>query len=177
MLETILILVTIAIIALVLVASMQPDDFRVTRNNTIAAPAAAVFAHVNDLTQWDAWSPWAKLDPNAKNSFEGATTGVGATMRWSGNSKVGVGSMTITDNRPSEFIQFNLEFLKPFAANNTAEFTFTPEGDQTRVTWSMYGKNKLMAKVMGLIINCDKMVGGQFEQGLENLKSVVERLK
>jgi hypothetical protein len=174
MLDIILIFAAVAVIVFIIAAAMQPADFRVTRTGTIIAPASAVFAHVNDLHKWDAWSPWAKLDPDAKNSFEGPASGVGAIMRWAGNNKVGQGSMTITESRPDEFIRFKLEFLKPMAATNTAEFTFNSENDQTTVTWCMYGTNNFMGKAMGLIMNCDKMVGGQFQQGLEALKSVVE---
>jgi hypothetical protein len=174
MLDIILILVAIAVIIFVIAAAMQPSDFRVTRTATISAPASAVFAQVNELQKWDAWSPWAKLDPEAKNSFEGPASGVGAIMRWAGNNKVGVGSMTIMESRPDEFISFKLEFLKPFAATNTAEFTFHSENDQTTVTWSMYGKNNFMSKAIGLIMSCEKMVGGQFEKGLATLKTVAE---
>jgi hypothetical protein len=174
MLDIILILVAIAVIIFIIVAAMQPSDFRVTRTGAISASASAVFAQVNDLHKWDAWSPWAKLDPEAKNSFEGPTSGIGAIMRWAGNNKVGVGSMTIMESRPDEFISFKLEFQKPFVATNTAEFTFTSENDQTTVTWSMYGKSNFKSKAIGLIMNCEKMVGGQFEKGLATLKSVVE---
>lgn len=177
MLNIILFLIIIGIIVVFVLASKQPDDFRITRTGTIAAPASAIFPHVNKLQNWDAWSPWAKLDPNAKNSFEGPSEGTGAKMSWAGNNKVGVGNMTITESRPDEFIQFRLEFMKPMKATNTAEFTFTPEGNQTTVTWGMYGTNNFMAKVMGLIMNCDKMVGGQFEKGLASLKSVAEANK
>ncbi len=176
MLDIILILVAIAIIIFVIVAAMQPSDFHITRTGTINAPASAVFAQVNDLQKWDAWSPWAKLDPEAINSFEGPASGIGAIMRWAGNNKVGAGSMTIMESRPDEFISFKLEFLRPFAATNTAEFTFNSEDNQTTVTWSMYGKNNFKGKAIGLIMNCEKMVGGQFEKGLAALKSVVEAL-
>ena len=174
MLDIILIFVAIAVIIFIIVAAMKPSDFRITRTGTITAPASAVFAQVNDLHKWDAWSPWAKLDPDAKNSFEGSASGVGAIMRWVGNNKVGQGSMTIMESRPDEFISFKLEFLKPFKATNTSEFTFTNENDKTTVTWSMYGKNNFMGKAIGLIMSCEKMVGGQFEKGLAALKSVVE---
>jgi uncharacterized protein YndB with AHSA1/START domain len=174
MLNIILIVIAIAVILFLIVAAMQPSDFRITRTGTIAAPASAVFPHVNDLQKWEAWSPWAKLDPQAKISFEGPAEGTDAKMSWAGNNKVGVGSMTITESRPNDFIQFRLEFQKPMKATNIAEFTFTPEGNQTTVTWSMTGTNNFMAKVMGLIMNCDKMVGGQFEKGLTSLKEVVE---
>jgi uncharacterized protein YndB with AHSA1/START domain len=174
MLNIILILIALAVIVFLVIAARQPDNFRITRTGSISAPASAIFPHVNDLHLWDAWSPWAKLDPLAKNSFNGPSEGVGANMSWAGNNKVGVGSMTITESRPNDFIQFRLEFLKPMKATNTAEFTFTPEGDQTAVNWTMTGINNFMGKVMGLIMNCDKMVGGQFEQGLGALKAMVE---
>jgi hypothetical protein len=129
---------------------------------------------VNELHKWDAWSPWAKLDPNAKNTFEGPPAGTGAVMCWAGNKNVGEGSMTITESCANELVQFRLEFLKPFKGTNTAEFIFKPQGDQTHVTWSMYGENNFLSKVIGIFINCEKMVGGQFEQGFANLKEVVE---
>ena len=174
MLDIILILAAIAVIIFIILAAMQPSDFRVTRTGIIAAPASAVFDYVNDLQKWEAWSPWAKLDPEASNSFEGPASGIGAIMRWAGNNKVGQGSMTIMESRPDEFIGIRLEFLKPFAATNTAEFIFNSENDQTAVTWTMYGKSNFKSKVIGLIMNCEKMAGGQFEKGLANLKSVVE---
>lgn len=174
MFDIILILVAIAVVVFGIIIARQPSEFCVTRTAAMTAPASAVFARINDLRKWEAWSPWAKLDPEAKNTFEGPEAGVGAMMRWAGNKNVGEGSMTITESRPDDFVRFKLEFLKPFKATNTAEFTFKSEADQTSVTWSMYGKNNLIGKAMGLIMNCDKMVGGQFEQGLSAIKSIVE---
>jgi hypothetical protein len=166
-------LVTIIIIFLVIVA-MQPSDFRVTRSATIAAPAPAVFAQVNDFHKWDAWSPWAKLDPAMKKTHEGAPAGTGAIYTWSGNNDVGEGRMTLTESRPNDLIRIKLEFKKPFEATNTTEFAFKPDGNQTVVTWSMFGENNFMAKAFGMFMNMDKMVGGDFEKGLALMKSVVE---
>lgn len=158
---------------LVIVVAMQPSDFRVTRSATTSAPSSVVFAHVNDLHKWEAWSPWDRLDPNSRKTFEGPPSGVGAGYSWVG-PKTGEGRMTTIESRPNELIRFKLDFVKPFKANNTAEFTFKPQGNQTVVTWSMTGKNKFMAKAFGLIMNFDKMCGDQFENGLANLKSVTE---
>ncbi len=129
---------------------------------------------MNDFHNWEAWSPWAKLDPAAKATFEGPSTGTGAIFKWAGNKEVGEGSMTITESRPSDLIRIKLEFLRPFEATNSAEFTFKPEGNRTGVTWSMEGKNNFIAKAVCLFMNMDKMVGGQFEQGLAQMKAVVE---
>ncbi|CAG7856602.1 hypothetical protein MCAMS1_01152 [biofilm metagenome] len=175
--STILILIALAIIVILVLAAKQPDDFSVTRTGNINAPASAIFPHVNNLHRWDAWSPWAKLDPNAKNSFEGPDEGINAKMSWSGNNKVGVGSMTVIESQPNDLIRFKLEFLKPMKATNASEFSFKPEGNQTAVVWSMSGSNNFMGKVFNVFVNCDKMVGGQFEQGLASLKQIVESEK
>ena len=173
MLNVILMLIPVAIIVVLALAARQPDNFSVTRSCNIPAPASAIFPHVNNLPNWHAWSPWAKLDPNATTTFAGPIEGLDAKMSWSGNNKIGVGSMTITESQPNDYIKFKLDFLKPMQATNFAEFTFKTEGEQTTVTWSMTGVNNFMGKVMGLIMNCEKMVGGQFEKGLADLTKVV----
>jgi uncharacterized protein YndB with AHSA1/START domain len=174
MLKKILFALLGIIAALAVIVVLQPSDFRISRSTTIAAPAATVFEQVNDFHKWDGWSPWAKLDPNMKQSHEGSPTGVGASYWWSGNDQVGEGRMTLTESRPSEMIRIKLEFLKPFAATNTAEFSFNPDGNRTTVTWSMFGTNNFMAKAFGLVMNMDKLVGADFEKGLAQLKTVAE---
>lgn len=173
MLKTISLLLILALASFAAFVAVQPNDFRITRSRTIAAPAADLFAQVNNLRAWHAWSPWAPLDPDAKISFEGPEAGKDAYMRWEGNQDMGVGSMRILASTPNESIQFQLDIEKPFAAHNRAEFEFTQEGDATNVTWSMSGTNGFLGKAMGLIFNCDKMVGGQFETGLANLETIV----
>ena len=173
MLPILLALAFIVLLILVVIAG-QPDEFTVTRSATIAAPPEKIFPHVNDLHQWEAWSPWAKLDPNAKNSFAGAASGAGAVMSWSGNKKIGEGRMTITGSQANEWIRFQLEFVRPFKATNTAEFAFQSAGNQTSVTWSMSGKSNFFFKVFGLFMNCDKMAGNDFEKGLAAMKAMVE---
>ncbi|HEV2696004.1 MAG TPA: SRPBCC family protein [Verrucomicrobiae bacterium] len=173
MLPILLALAFIAVIFIIAIAG-QPDEFVVSRSVKISAPPENVFPHVNDLHKWQAWSPWAKLDPNAKNTFEGPTAGVGSSMAWVRNNKVGAGKMTITDSKPVEVVRFRLDFLKPMKATNTAEFTFRAEGGQTSVNWTMIGQGCLMGKVFGLLMNCEKMCGDQFLQGLANLKKVAE---
>ena len=174
MLKKILIALAVIIVVLVVIVALQPSDFRVTRSTTISAPPPAVFAQVNDFHKWQAWNPWGKIDPAMKQTYEGAPAGTGAIYTWSGNNEVGEGRMTITDSRPNELIRVKLEFFKPFAGTNTADFTFKPEGNQTLVTWSMFGEKNFMAKAIHLVMNMDKMIGGQFEKGLADMKSVVE---
>jgi uncharacterized protein YndB with AHSA1/START domain len=173
MIITLLVVAAVILVGLVIFVATRPSEFRVARSVTIPAPAAVVFEHVNDFHNWEAWSPWAKLDPHAKNSFAGPESGEGAKYHWEGNNQVGAGAMTLLESRPHEFIRIRLEFLRPFKATNAVEFTFQPSGEGTRVTWTMTGQNNFMAKAVGLFIDCEKMCGGQFEQGLANLSSVV----
>ena len=155
-------------------ASRKPDEFRVTRSAVLNASPTTVFEHVNDLIKWQAWSPWAKMDPDAKTSFEGPTAGTGAKTSWEGK-KTGKGTMTILESTPSSFIRFKLEFFKPMKGINTVEFTFAAEAQGTRVTWTMFGPSPFMSKVVSLFMNCDKMVSSQFDSGLANLKAIVEK--
>ncbi|MFL5243495.1 MAG: SRPBCC family protein [Gemmataceae bacterium] len=174
MLYTILIVIAAVVLALVGFIAMRRADFCITRSATMSAPPAAVFAQVNDFHNWDAWSPWAKLDPNMKQTYEGAPAGTGAVYMWNGDNKVGEGRMTILESQPSHLIRIKLEFMRPFAATNISEFTFKPEDNKTVVTWSMSGRHNFMAKAFMLFMNMDKMVGGDFEKGLASMKAIVE---
>jgi hypothetical protein len=180
MFETILIvLIVLAVIVIVFIAivAARPADFRIVRSAAMNAPATAIFGRVNDFHNWNAWSPWAKLDPAMKQTYEGSVAGTGAKYSWTGNNKVGEGRMTMTESRPNELIRINLEFLRPFKATNIAEFTFKPEGNQTAVTWSMSGRKSFLFKAFGLFMDMDKMVGGDFEKGLAAMKTEVEAAK
>jgi hypothetical protein len=173
MLTPILIAIVAVIVLFLVVVAMRPSEFRVSRAATISGPAEAAFMQVNDLHKWEAWSPWAKMDPTAKTTYDGPPSGVGAGFAWAGNAKIGEGRMTITESRATELVRFRLEFLKPFKGTNTAEFTFKPQGGKTLVTWSMEGKNNFISKAFGLFVNCDKMIGSQFEKGLADMNSIV----
>jgi len=166
--------VAVLILLLVILVAMQPGDFRVVRSASMGAPPADVFAQVNDLHKWEAWSPWAKIDPAMKQTYDGQPAGSGAIYSWNGNSQVGEGRMTITESRPSDLVRIKLEFMRPFAGTNDVEFTFKPEGNETVVTWSMAGTKNFILKAFGLFMSMDKMVGGMFEQGLAQMKTVVE---
>lgn len=171
-----ILLILAAIIAVVLIlAAFQPAQFQIVRSITVAAPQAPLFAEVNDLHRWPAWSPYEKLDPAMQRTFEGAPAGVGAVYAWTGNREVGAGRMTIVESRPAELIRLRLEFFRPMAGICEAEFSFRPEaGGRTTVTWSMTGTNNYLAKIFCLFMNMDKMVGGQFAQGLASLKALTE---
>lgn len=166
----------VLILLLVGFIATRPAEYRVERSTTVAAPASVVQAQIEDFHRWPEWSPWAKLDPAMKEEHSGAERGVGAVYFWSGNDKVGEGRMTVVESVPGEKVGIKLEFLKPFAATNPTTFAFAPDGDGTKVTWTMEGKNDFIGKAMTLMMNMDKTVGGDFEKGLAQLKTVCESM-
>jgi polyketide cyclase/dehydrase/lipid transport protein len=163
------------ILVLIVIIAIQPSAYRVERTAKIAAPQADLFSQVNDFHKWDAWSPWAKLDPAAKITFAGPESGQGAVMNWAGNDKVGEGKITILESRPSDLVTIKVDFIKPFIGTNTSQFAFAPEGDQTIVTWTMSGERNFIAKAFCLAMNGEKMMGNDMEKGLAQMKSVAER--
>ncbi len=173
MFKKVLLVIVLLLAILAVVVLMQPDECRVSRSMTMNAPASKVFALVNDFHHWNKWSPWAKLDPNQKSSFEGEASGVGAVMHWSGNNEVGEGSLSIIKSEPREVVMA-LNFTKPFKSNATTSFSLNEEAGQTQVTWDMTSRQGFVAKFFGLIFNCEKMVGAQYDKGLENIKAIVE---
>jgi hypothetical protein len=169
-------LIVLGLVALVLILALfQPAHFRYERRAILSAAPADLFPYVNELTQWPAWSPWEKMDPAMKRTFEGPGAGVGAVYAWDGNRNIGAGRMTITESRPNERICIRLEFYRPFACCNQVEFVFTPIVGGTSVCWSMAGANKFPGRIIGLFMNMDKMCGTQFEEGLASLGKLAAR--
>ena len=173
MITKILIGVAAIIVLFLIVVALRPADFRVERSATIAAPAMALFDQVNDHRKFTVWNPFMKLDPNVKNTFGGPPSGVGAVCSWDGNKNIGAGSATIIESQPGELVRLRMDWKRPMEGVATVDFTFQPEGDHTVMTWAMYGKNGFMGKLVSLFMDCEKMCGPQFEQGLADLAKLV----
>jgi len=175
MLKNIAIAVVVLIAAVLVFAATRPDNFRVERATSVKAPPEKIFPLITDLHSWGAWSPWEKKDPAMKRTYSGAPSGKGAVYAWEGNSKVGEGRMEITDVTPPSKVTIKLDFVKPMEGHNIAEFKLEPKGDSTNVTWTMYGPTAYVAKVMGIFVSMDEMIGKEFETGLANLRTVAEK--
>jgi uncharacterized protein YndB with AHSA1/START domain len=174
MVKKLVLVLAAAVALLAAVIATRPPGYRVERSALVAAPAELVYAQVADFRRWEAWSPWAKLDPKQRSDFEGPPAGVGAGYHWAGNEKVGEGRMTITGAVPPRELSIRLQFIKPWEQTSTTAFTFVPEGGATRVTWSMSGSFDLMGRAMTLFMNMDRQVGPDFEKGLQALRRVAE---
>lgn len=169
-----LLLGLVAVITIILVvASFQSDEMKVTRAAVIPAPPAAVFAVVNDFSKWMSWSPWSGLDPEMKHRLEGPTQGVGAKFHWEGNMECGAGTSNLTASKPDEYVHMRIDMTRPMEGSTEVQFTFASEGAGTKVTWAMQGKKPFIGKIMGLFMDCEKMCGNDFEKGLANLAKVV----
>ncbi len=173
-------MVTALIVIVVLVAAFlgfvatRPNTFRVQRATSIKAPPEKIFPLINDLHGFNTWNPFAKMDPDMKLSYSGAASGKGAAYAWE-SRKMGVGSMEIVDTAPPSKVVLKLDFVKPFEGHNVVEFTLQPKGDATNVTWAMHGPMAFVPKLMNVFVSTDKMVGGQFEAGLADMKAAAER--
>jgi len=165
----------VLVVALVAYAATRPDAFRVQRSTGINAPAERIFPLIANLKSMNTWNPFVEPDPAIKIAYSGPDSGKGAAHTWSGNGKVGEGRIEITDAAPSSRVTMRLDMLKPMKASNLVEFTLQPTGDSTAVSWAMSGRQPFMAKLMTVFIDCDKMVGSQFEKGLGKLKAIAER--
>jgi len=172
MIKKILLSLVVVVALFLAYAATRPADYRVERSATLAASPAALFAQVNDHHKFTTWNPFMKLDPNVKNTFSGPTAGVGAACSWDGNSQIGAGTSTIVESKPNELIRMRMDWKRPMEGVATVDFTFKPAGDKTVVTWAMYGKNNFLGKVVSVFMDCDKMCGPPFEQGLADLGKV-----
>ena len=174
MIKIIAAVVVLLIAAVLIFAATRPDTFRVQRATSIKAPPQKIAAVLSDFHDWQAWSPWEKMDPAMQRSYSGAAKGKGAVYSWEGNKDVGQGRMEITEATPTR-VAMDLVFVKPFAAHNKVVFTLAPKGDATEVSWDMQGPLPYVAKLVHLFLDMDGMVGKQFETGLANLKSLTEK--
>jgi len=165
----------VAVAAVLIYAALRPNILSVERSATIKAPAEKIFAFINDFDRWAAWSPYEKKDPAMKRARSGAPQGKGSVYAWDGNNQVGKGRMEIADTAPPSKVTINLDFEKPFAGHNVVVFTLEPKGEATAVTWAMRGKAAYIAKVMGIFVDMDRMIGRDFKAGLANLKLIAER--
>jgi hypothetical protein len=174
MVRKILIAIAVVIVLLLIFIATRPGTYRVTRATTIAAPPVVVYAQIADFHRWKAWSPWEKLDPAAKVTYAGPTSGTGAAYAWVGNDKMGEGKMLITEAKPGQEVDIKLDFIKPFEATSSTVFGLEPAAGGTKVTWSMTGENNFMLKAFSLFNDMDATVGKDFENGLSAMKGVAE---
>jgi uncharacterized protein YndB with AHSA1/START domain len=175
MLKVIAVVVLVLIAVVLTLALTQPDSFSVERSALIKSPPERIYALIDDLQAFGTWSPYEKKDPAMKRTFSGARSGKGAIYEWDGNSQVGTGRIEITEAVPPSRVAIKLDMLAPIEGHNIVVFTLEPQGEFTKVSWTLNCPTRpFVAKLLGLFVNMDKMVGADFEAGLSDLKAMVE---
>ncbi|MFZ0791655.1 MAG: SRPBCC family protein [Chromatiaceae bacterium] len=175
MFKIIAVAVFLIIAALLVFAATRPDTFRVERSVSIKAPPEKIFPLIDSFQKWEAWSPWEKVDPAVKRHYSGADNGKGAVYAWQGNSEIGQGRMEIIESTPTSGVVIRIDFIKPFEAHNTIEFTLERQGETSKVTQAMFGPSPFISKLIGLFFSMDKMIGQKYEEGLASLKAIAEK--
>jgi hypothetical protein len=174
MIKTIALAAACVIAVPLVLAAFKPGVFKVQRSATIKAPAERVHALINDMRAFNSWSPYTVKDPNMRGEYRGPQAGPGAEYHFQGNKDVGKGSIAIVDTAPSKVVM-KLDMIEPFEGHNIVQFILAPQGGTTEVTWAMHGPSPYIAKLAGLFMNMDRMIGRDFEAGLSNLKARAER--
>ncbi len=164
----------LAVILLIAILT-RPSSFHVARSESIAAPAGLVFAQLDDFRRWRDWSPFENADPRLRRTYSGPPVGRGSVYHYAGG-KTGEGRLTMTDVAPNERVVVRAEFIRPFKATNRIELSLraSAEGGVV-VTWAMSGEQTFVGKAISLFVDMDRVLGGEFEQGLEGLKRIAEQ--
>ena len=173
MFKTISLVAVVGVVAVLAYAATRPDTFRVTRTATVQAPPEKLHALINDLRAFSTWNPFEKGDPRTRGEYRGPQAGPGATYQFGGGS-AGDGTLRILESAPDR-VSMELHMVKPMEARNQVQFILQPRGAATDVTWQMEGESPFLGKLIGVFMNMDRMVGGQFESGLADLKQRAER--
>jgi len=170
---TALIIVVLLVAAFLGYVATRPNAFRIQRATRVKAAPESLYPLISDMKKFNTWNPFAKADPDAALTYSGPASGKGASYGWA-SRKLGVGRMEIVEATPSSRVVAKLDFVKPFEAHNIVEFTLEPKDDSTDVVWAMHGPMPFMSKLMTVFFNQDRMVGGEFEKGLANMKAAAE---
>mgnify|MGYP003672550523 CR=1 FL=1 len=174
---TIALYVLVGIVVLIAVlALIAPKTYNVSRSIEISRPKSEVFDYLRSLKKMDDWSPWARKDPNMEKKFSGVDGEVGATSYWLGNKDVGEGEQEVKKIVDGERIESELRFFKPWKSTSDCYLDVHDVGNgNTKVTWGFAGNNKFPMSIFSLFVSMDKMVGKDFEEGMRNLKTVIEK--
>lgn len=168
--------VLVALVLFLGYVSTRDGKFRYERSGVIAATKEQVFPYISNLRMGEQWSPYEKMAPGMKKSFTGDDGQVGSKMEFE-SKEAGSGTIEILRIVPNEAVDLKLIMTAPLKGENLIEYRLASEGEGTRFTWTMSGEGGFMGKLMSVIINCEKMIGDQFTQGINNLKAVLEKPK
>ena len=175
------VLVVVLIVAMVLfgaffiVAYMTPTAYAVEKEVTINKPKEEVFAYLKVLKNQNEWGPWYKRDPSIKQEFRGSDGQPGFVSSWKGSSESGEGEQEIKKIIEGQRIDTELRFKQPWESKADTYLTTESVGEnQTKVKWGMTGEMPRPMNVLFLFMSMDQMIGKDYQEGLANLKTIME---
>ncbi|MDZ7846298.1 MAG: SRPBCC family protein [Owenweeksia sp.] len=151
-------------------ATIEPE-YHVKRTAIIEAEPEQVYATVSDFKTWKDWSKWHKMDPEMEVTYGDKSAGEGATYSWKGE-EAGAGTQTITAAVPNESLETHIAFEG--RGESDGYWKFEPVDEGTQVTWGFTGEMPFL--YLRIFLGMDESVGGDFEEGLANLKEKVESM-
>ncbi len=164
----------ILVAGLLVYAALKPSGMFISRELLVKATPQAIFPFLNHSRKANDWMPWAQIDPKVKMSYTGPEEGVGSVSSWESSGQMGVGKAEVIESVTNQRVKTQLTYTKPMAMSQLAELSLNPTPDGTVVRWSVSGNTPFIGRVFCIFMSMDKMVGGQFEKGLTNLKVMVE---
>lgn len=173
MFKKIVIGLAIVIAGILVTAGLKSNHMLVTRQMVIASSPENLFPYINNSQKSYEWMPWAEGDPGLEIKYSGPPEGVGAKSSWKGK-EMGVGSSEVVESVINQVVKTKLEYTEPMQMSQLAEISLAPAAGGTLVKWSVSGDYNYFFRLMGIFVDCDKMIGGEFEKGLNKLKSLVE---
>lgn len=175
-LKRILLVIAVIIAIPLIVAVFVKKSYDVAREITIDRPIEEVFDYVVLLKNQDEFSVWAKMDPEMKKSFKGEDGTVGFVSAWQSESDdVGHGEQEILAIQKNKQIDYELRFIKPFESTSSATMLFEKVNENaTKVTWQFTGNISYPMNLMLVLTDFNEMIGKDLQDGLGNLKDILE---
>ena len=161
------------VIIVAVLASRKPPRFVVSRSVRLEAPRDSVLPFINDLRRWPEWSEAGIRDKATARSYLGADSGPGAIGEWEGEGRGGKVRLEIIEASPTS-VRVQADWSRPFVARNFNQFNLAPDGNGTRVTWTLDGETMRILKVMTVFVSPDRLMGRHLEHGLAALRTAVE---
>ncbi|QCK14742.1 SRPBCC family protein [Mangrovivirga cuniculi] len=161
------------LLALALTIVFAPSNVKLERIVSVKASPEEIYPHISDLKKFNEWSPWYKLDPNAKYSFIGSGHGIGSIMKWESKERdVGNGQMEIIEIKPNESVTMEMYFGQDDVPAYATLALSPINPAETEVSWNFEAEMTGFSKLFGLMM--ETMLGPSYEEGLNNLKNTVE---
>ena len=157
---------------LVVTGFFLPSKSQVTRSVVINTTPETVFPFVNNLKNWELWSPWQAMDPTVKLSYGAIYEGVGGTYSWDG-PETGKGTVTITASEsPKQMLN---DVMFEGMGTSKAAYNLEKVDGGTKLSWSFESENGMNPFMRWLSVIMEGMLEDQFDQGLNKIKELAEK--